>query len=333
MLDQFLALLSNDAALPALVISLLTAAGLIPLGTACMTVLIPSGNTSAAKVFPHKLSKQMAEFGLIVLSITIVLVLARWGLWVADIWEASPAWRRFYNLYFDIPGQLVLLSILVSAQYLNAWKKHKKASTRHFVLGGLGCLVWLVALMLFVLGWLDTAALSAQDPLPKMNLLELPARLLHPLPWLLWAQGLFLGLALAAGFGQLYLVLRRNAEDFGRDYYAWAARACAGRALGCGIIQAAWSLLLYILLTIPWPELALLAPSQWPGQAVLILPFAPALPAMLLFMGLSLLAWLTLLPLIASQTPMRLKGLMLAHAVLLLASLPFLVQAYAVLLT
>ena len=49
--------------------------------------------------------------------------------------------------------------------------------------------------------------------------------------WILQDMPPLLGLATAAALCQIWLVLRRNRADYGRDYYAFAMRACARLAL------------------------------------------------------------------------------------------------------
>ncbi|GAB6061141.1 hypothetical protein [Desulfonatronum parangueonense] len=323
--EEFVALFAPDAVLPALGLAVLLLFALSAMGAGSVSVLTAFAGRKKTKVFADKLAKQMAEFGVIVLGLCLILVSVRWGLWAFADWRVSTAWQQFYHLFFDIPGHLAFVATLMSIIFTRTWKQKKKSSSVHYVLGALSSLVWLATLMLFVVGWLE---MRAEGPMQKMDLHALPALLQEPLPWLIWAQGVFLMMAVAGGMGMVYLVIRRNREDYGRDYYAWAARSCAGRALSSGIVQVIWGVVLYFAVTLPWADMALQDVGTWPDLAVQALPASPAFVPMLMFLGLCLLAWISLIPLIKSQTPLRLKGLMFVHLLFMVAGLTFLAMAY-----
>ncbi|SDB43556.1 hypothetical protein SAMN05660653_02114 [Desulfonatronum thiosulfatophilum] len=322
---EFEVLFAPDAVLSALGLAVFLLFALSAMGAGSVAVLTAFSGRKKTKVFADKLAKQMAEFGVIVLGLCLILISIRWGLWTFADWEVSSIWRRFYHLFFDIPGHLAFVATLTSIIFTRVWKQKKKSSSVHYVLGSLSMLVWLATLMLFVLGWLET---RADVPMQQMDLHALPALLLEPLPWLIFAQGLFLGLALAGGMGMVYLVIRRNREDYGRDYYAWAVRSCAGRALSSGIVQVFWGVALYFAATLPWADMALRDVGTWSDLAVQALSASPAFAPMLMFLGLCLLAWISLIPLIKSQTPLRLKGMMFVHLLFIAAGLTFLAMAY-----
>ncbi len=63
--------------------------------------------------------------------------------------------------------------------------------------------------------------------------------------WPLMGLWLPLSLCLAAGIGLCYLLLRRNADDWGRDYYRFAAPFLAKWHLACGLIVLAMLIWLY----------------------------------------------------------------------------------------
>ena len=325
-MEDISALVAPDVLLPVLGLTGLLLPGLIAMGAVFVAVLTATAYRNKNRVFADKLAKQVAEFGMLVLGVWLLLVSARWGLWIGEIWPVSEALQRFYHLFFDIPGHVGMLAVLTSIIFARAWRRNKKGAAVHFVLGGISCLTWMAALMLFVVGWLDSGPVEAMAP--KMDPLNLPMLLLEPMAWLIWAQGLFLAMALAGGTGLLFLVARRNKEDYGRDYYAWAARTCSARALSSGVVQAIWGVATFIALSLPWTEIALQSPSLWLPMALSALTASPVLAAMLAFLLLSLLAWLCLIPLIKSQTPLRLKGLMVAHILIMSLSLAMLMLVF-----
>lgn len=325
-MEDMTALVASDVLLPTLGLAGLLLPGLIAMGAVFVAVLTAATYRKSYRVFADKLAKQVSEFGMLVLGAWLLLVSARWGLWVGEIWPASEPLQRFYHLFFDIPGHVGMLAVLASIATARAWRRHRKGSSVHFVLGGISCLTWVAALMLFVAGWLEISRVAGVAP--KMDPAGLPELLQNPMAWLIWAQGLFGAMALAGGAGLLFLVARRNKEDYGRDYYAWAARTCAVRALSSGVVQVFWGVMVFAALGLPWAEIVLLDQNLRLPAALAALSESSALVAMLAFLFLSLLTWLCLVPLIKSRNPMRLKGLMLAHILLMLPVLTALLLTF-----
>ncbi|WP_045222770.1 hypothetical protein [Desulfonatronum thioautotrophicum] len=325
-MEDFSALIAPDALFLALGAALLLLPGLVAMGAMCVALLTAASLRKSSRVFADKLAKQITEFGVLVLGAWLLIVSARWGLWIGEIWPVSEIQQAFYHLFFDIPGQTALVATLLSLLFVRTWRRKKRSSTGHFVLGGAACLAWMTALMLFIQGGLFLV--QAETPPARMDISSTMMFLSVPTVWLVWAQALFLGMALAGGLGLLYLVIRRSREDYGRDYYGWAARACALRALSSGIVQVFWAGALYLSLSInqAWADLAIQEVSQWIRAALAALPGSPAFPAMLAYLAISLTAWLSLLPLVRSQNPMRLKGLMLVHVLFMFIAVVLLIM-------
>lgn len=107
--------------------------------------------------------------------------------------------------------------------------------------------------------------------------------------WPLLATALALAGAGGGGVGLIWLLVRRQADDFGRDYYVFAARTCARRAaLGAWLLLPALAWLLFALLRdfslLPQAaaavEAALGAVPAWLAQPVAEhLAACPELPA------------------------------------------------------
>jgi hypothetical protein len=128
--------------------------------------------------------------------------------------------------------------------------------------------------------------------------------------WPLIALWLPLALCLAAGMGLCYLLLRRDADDWGRDYYRFAAPFLAKWHLAGGLIVMAVQLWLFASLK---------------GIFNLYLPqifYAGAAGAACL--GAAMLLSLLVC---TSENPMRLKGSMLAIAALSVLQASMLVVA------
>jgi hypothetical protein len=80
--------------------------------------------------------------------------------------------------------------------------------------------------------------LSLHSPLP-LDPLEFLLPPQNAFFWPILVQPLALALCLAGGFGGSYLVIRRNTDDFGRDYYGFTLKLAARWALFAGILQLA----------------------------------------------------------------------------------------------
>lgn len=301
---------------------LLTAAGAV--GVSFFVAL--SGRTGG-KVFADKLSRQLAEFGVIVLGAWLLLVSARWGLWAASWWPAGEVGRGFYGLFFDIPGQMALLSTLTSIALVRVWRRNKRMTGAHLTLGGVSTLLWSATLAAFVAGalWrLDNATVET-----KLSAEWFAAAVTDPLAWLVWGQLLLLALAGGAGFGLLYLLARRNKEDYGRDYYCWSVKHCAWWAILAGIVHAGWVKAVFWREALARTERTNLAGADWVSDTIHALAGHEAMPALVVALGLVLAACLCLIPVLRTQTPLRMKGWMLLHAGLLLLVVAAVSRMYA----
>lgn len=208
------------------------------------------------------------------------------------------------------------------------------------------------ALALFGLVFVDILSTTGS---PLAALLNSATAL--PIPWLpnglpLPAQLEFTGLvwltgpALAGGMSLVWLLIRRQKDDFGRDYYNFAARACASFAAGGGLLTilsgTAFASMLIALFALP-TEHTLILPAWLSRTGTLIygllgpetlarLNLTTVLPGLgLLCLCLPVLGGLiAFLWFLAARgaVPMRFKGtislaLLLAIAAVLLCSLLF----------
>lgn len=278
----------------------------------------------SGEVFPDKLARQLADFGVIILGAWILAVLARWGLWAASWCPAGEASRLFYALLFDLPGYLTLAAGLASAALALTWRRGRQASGSHLLLGLGAAFFWAATLAAFIAagfwrlgGIIPDAGLSLDGILAVFGC---------PLSWLIWGQLVFAAQALGAGFGLLYLLARRNREDYGRDYYTWGLRHCARWAIAAGVVQAGWAKAVF------WRGVSMVQdrPAAADGGGV----FAAILghqgfPALSAALVLALLAWLCLAPVLRSRMPLRMKGWILIHAVLAVFSAAAFALTYA----
>lgn len=297
-------------------------------GAAAISFCSSLSGRFSGTVFADKLARQLAEFGVIILGFWLLLVSVRWGLSVVDWWPAGALGRGFYPLFFDLPGQLVLLATLLSIVLVRTWKRGKRTTGAHMALGGAATALWALVLALFALA--GTRRLESVLPDARMiDHLGL-AGLAHPLSWLVWGHLLFMAAASGAGFGLLYLLMRRNREDYGRDYYIWSVKRCAWWAIISGIGQVGWAGAVFWASVLAYPERSALAGDDWINIGAAL--DHAALPGLAFGFLFALLGWLSLLPVGISKTPLRMKGWMLLHAACFMASLAGLCRMYVSLL-
>lgn len=189
-------------------------------------------------------------------------------------------------LAVPVMGSLLLIA------YDLSWKGSKERRLMHFLLGALACLTikygyWglvMLALLRFRGIPLDTPAFI---PTASSAL------------WPLFGLWMPLSLCLAAGLGLCYLVARRNKDDWGRDYYRFAAPFLAKWHILTGLASLVF--LVWLVLNLKAGMNLFLPQILYPGAA----------SAASLGLGLAVS-----LGLAASDNPMRMKVGMLTIAVL-----------------
>ena len=219
-----------------------------------------------------------------------------------------------YNVGIRSPEAMIFLlsslkALVFLCAYLFTWSALKQRRLLHLVLGwsaalaAIGLLfVWLLLLItdthpLFCMGCrID----FLQNPLPV--LLALLAEFFSsPIMPLIYLGLLSTGLAAAASFSQLWLIVRRSKADYGRDYYTFAMRYCARAAL----FATLFSLMIGVSFTfLVWPLL-----TQPQDFGVAALAFVLPLACCLLWLGIA-----------KSENPLRHKpGAFFACVLLFLA--------------
>jgi hypothetical protein len=246
------------------------------------------------KPFPARTARQVSRLavlghGLFWLAALIGAVL----LVPANFWQSE--FMAANRLLLATATALPFFGTLVLIAYDLGWKGAKERRLVHVLLGCLANVPIKYGYWGLVL-----AALLFLRPVSLDNPAFLP-------PWgsALWpliCMWMPLSLALGAALGLCYLLLRREADDWGRDYYRHAAPFLAKWHLLGGLLSLALTVWLYASLK---------------GIFNLHLPqiFYAALAAL----ACLVLAMILSAILCASENPMRLKGSMLAIAFLTLA--------------
>lgn len=167
------------------------------------------------KPFPARVARQLSRCGLFGHGLTWILVLTAGALTVGPDTLHSP---------FVQTNQMVLLTALalpvagtlLFVLYDLTWKQSRQKKAPHVIIGlianlGIKYGYWGVLLGLLLLF----------RPIPLDSPAFIPP-LASPL-WPLVCLWLPQSVTLAAGLGLCYLLIRRNRDDWGRDYYRYAA--------------------------------------------------------------------------------------------------------------
>ncbi len=201
-----------------------------------------------------------------------------------------------------------LLSLFLLLDYHFSWNRLKKRKVFHMARGGLACLAAWAALLL-LLGMVRTLLLYpeafAADQTLRSFFWEFGEIPVWSKFWTFYLQLLAWAVAGAAGLGLAFVLSRRDRDDFGRDYYAFAVKHGAKHAL--------------------WSSAPLLALSLWFGMFLfpepsLELAGSPLFLGMLVSLGSLVLAMAGWMFVAGSKTPLRHKPTMVCSAALALLS-------------
>ncbi|MDL2209556.1 hypothetical protein LJC26_01985 [Desulfovibrio sp. OttesenSCG-928-O18] len=286
-------------ALVAAAVSLILAACFGPI----FAVVSERLSVSRKRGFYAKTGQQVAQMSLL-LGILAALAIAACFAWLAS---EEPTLLTFpYVLPLGVTGTAVVLTLLLLALYVSFRPRKGPSSAGHMALGTLcGGLSLLSLFLCTSLARRLVHTIPEIDPaLPVAE--QLLAFFLIPgesFFWPLLLQSVPLGFAFTAAFATVWLLVMRERQDFGRDYYGFALPYCAKWAL--------FSTLFAIFTG---------AYAFFRGREIM-LPELSHLPSLLLdalSVILPLVACLLWLLLIKSEHPMRRKiSVILACALLL----------------
>ena len=250
----------------------------------------------------ERCSRQQARLGNVLNWLFLFFTVGVWASGSAFLENLHPA----YRLALYVCAGLLLGGTLLWTVVVTAWKPLRARPVLHgvlaFVVGT--CLAWIP-----VIGLLLARLCVQGTELPPESDLRTLAALLLPPPndafWLYFGLLHFLEVAAAGSFGLCWLLVRRRIDDFGRDYYVFAANWCGE--------WAAWGGWLTLLLTG-----GLCAMLRWQG----LLPFErEGVPAFVGVLFVTVLVPAVLWTVIArSAAPMR-------HKIGMVVSLLFLIAA------
>ena len=272
---------------------------LAALGAMLWAGLAHATGTAKGRVFSELVARQLTALAWP----HLVLTLAAGAFWV---WSLGQEMQWLPGRFLSgpmLPALIAAAAALVLALLVHlAWKGLQAKRPLRSALCLAGALAGLAALYLLLAGLKDVVATmigNGGHALP-------PAALYLPGPsalfWPALAGLVFLALTAGCGLGLVWMAIRRNKDDFGRDYYNFALPSLARSGLAAAVLFLACQSWLFGAMP---PELRTIALSGTLG-----LFWAAGL-------GCVLLACLCWLALARSKRPLRLKGLVFAAMVLL----------------
>ncbi len=214
--------------------------GLAAFGALFIATLNQLVAQSKAKAFHDKYAQQTASMGLLFLGLTVIVVAIAaivavtrmpWlGQWLLG--RSSP-----FLPFYATAG----LGVILYVSYVMFWKKFRKHKLLHILLGILTCAL-LFASLIFCVAALCIFGITSAKTATTLQVATYPT-FSHSIFWPLVAQFTFFAIGAAAGISLVYLVLRRNKDDYGRDYYKFALPLAARGATGAlllGIVCQGW---------------------------------------------------------------------------------------------
>jgi hypothetical protein len=240
------------------------------------------------------------------------------SIWASFAMFPSRAWLWMIDWRLDavligIPGATILLGLF----YKWLRKALKNLRGLHAAIGVIAALsTWCLLLMAAMVKLLMLKLADKEKVFPTLEGL-LKLQLPEPETWIYFSQYALLSLCAGGALTILFLLLRREKDDYGRDYYAYIARFAALWTTVAALLSLApWSILLYKI-----------------RQGIMLMPDNGPVIGLIVASSLFIVAAAAIYAVIGrSEMPLRHKPLMFAGAAciwLALASLTaFLNQLY-----
>lgn len=271
------------AALVCLPLALGLAASGLPAVSASLLFSMPK----RVKVFRDKFGQQTSTLCLLVGAAAVACL----GCAAAVLPSRFPAVASFW-LGWPVPAAClsgcVLVAGVLAILYRATWQSLKDKRLLQGSIGVLASLAgWLTGYLFVTFFRHFTVSFAGPGSDPALYLPPLASS-----AWLLLPAMLFLSLCLAGATASLYLIARRNTDDFGRDYYNYALQlACKWSLFPVLAAMGCLGALFYVL----WPVV-----REAPVRDLFFWGHCGALAALTLACGL----WAMVL---RSQNPLRLK--------------------------
>jgi hypothetical protein len=286
----------------AFVISLLSGLHVI-LGTGGLgaIILAAAAETTAKSgktAFMYKFSEQTSKIAAWLL-LYLGLGMAA-GIWISFRLFPENAWLWMMDWRLDaVLIGIPMLAVLLGLIYKWLFKPLKQKRGLHVFLGILASAAGLCALLVTAMAKMHVLKLSGEELVYPTLAGLLKIQSASPETWVQFAHLAMLAISSGGAVTLLYLLARRNKDDYGRDYYAHTVRfASKWTAVFCVLALPAWGFIAYTLL---------------PG--VRVMPDnAPAFGAMAAYTALLIIAAALFTITGRSAMPMRHKPLIIIAA-------------------
>ena len=266
--------------------------GLAALGSPLVALLGEIAANTKKRVFYDKYGQQTAAMGLSLLIVTIAVYVVGGFLAVNRRPQLMDSFHPMTPESMIAMGALATFVLFAAVQALT-WKKLRTSKGLHISIGVVAALASAIWIALTIPAKLQLSLPGAQTAnLAMAESLALPLTVMH----------VFLLVSAAAGLSLAFLVLRRNKDDFGRDYYTFSLNLAAR-----------------------WAAISMIAALLCHGWLLAVLPDAARTltmntPLLFVWIGAAALAltcigvWAALA---RSKAPLQLKGLAFAALVFL----------------
>lgn len=258
--------------------------------------------------FWDKFALQIARLGLIC-SIIFLLLISTALILDHYYWQLLTKPLRSLSLpHLIMPLSLFILGLLFLITYWGTWKKLKKKKIAHLLIGlastlSLGATFYLLQKTSFKL--LTAEPFALLNSIFWFHWIKTFLAPVSPFFWPLFTQSILIILGSVGISGLIYLLLRREKDLFGRDYYRWAVP-----------FAARWSFI-FPLNVLCYLWIYLLSPAEF-KLLFLSSRFSLSCGIGLILSLFCTLIWSTIL---RNSNPLRLKGRIIGSAFLIWTAL------------
>lgn len=255
-------------------------------GAPLMALVSELIGAASKKPFPARVARQLSRLAIWGHAICWILLAVAGAVLYPQLAQSEFVQSHWLFLLLAVGIPFCATTNLLA--YDLTWKKARDHRGIHVFLGclaNLGLKYGYWSLVAAVLIFFRGIPLTSPAFLPQINSALWPLAALWPV----------MSLSVAAGLGLFYLILRRNKDDWGRDYYRFAAPFLGKWQIVGGIGTLA--VLAWLFLSLRGAINLFLPQIFYAGMAGVV--------CLVLAMLFSLCLWL-------SENPMRLKGCMLA---------------------
>ncbi|NDV18771.1 hypothetical protein GO013_04980 [Pseudodesulfovibrio sp. JC047] len=260
--------------------------GMGAIGSPAIAILGEISAKTKKRVFFDKYGQQIGAMGLVLL---ILLLIVDGAAYAVALTKFPQYIHALFSLNSPLLDTFVAFGVFafVSLIYFTTWKKMRTNKGLHMTLGMVASLAALTCVALAIpakIAWTLSHGTPSETAVAAAAGMILPMSTMYAL----------LTMSAAAALSAAYLVLRRNKDDFGRDYYNFSLK-----------LAARWATL---------PMIGFLACQGWlyavlpPSYKTLVLgtPLVFAWGGVIALGVVCMLLWILIA---RSASPLRLKGL------------------------